>query len=155
MKLVGLVVFSNQVAEDDVDRYPTLALITPALTRRLQAYETLPVYGLRLGKGSGNVASLEREIVHLLPRGTVYAFHVTSVVTGQVQRATKPEAIALGVFGAIAALATLLIAGLLISRGIWANGEDMRILRSLGAGPAVTTLDAALGLWARWCSGRL
>ncbi len=146
VKLVGLVVFSNQVARDDVDRYPTLVLITPTLTRRLQAYETLPVYGFRLDHASRDVGPLEREIVHLLPRGTVYAFHVTSVVTGQVQRAIKPEAIALGVFGAIAGLATLLIGGLLISRGLWANGADVKVLRSLGAGPAVTTLDAALGL---------
>ena len=155
VKLVGLVVFSNQVAEDDVDRYPTLVLITPALTRRLQAYGTLPVYGFRLDHGSRDVASVEREIIHLLPRGTVYAFHVTSVVTGQVQRAIKPEAIALGVFGAIAGLATLLIAGLSISRGLWANGEDVKILRSLGAGPAATTLDAALGLFGAVVLGSL
>ena len=116
--------------------------------RTCRLTDTLPVYGFRLDHGSRDVASVEREIIHLLPRGTVYAFHVTSVVTGQVQRAIKPEAIALGVFGAIAGLATLRIAGLSISRGLWANGEDVKVLRSLGAGPAVTTVDAALGLFA-------
>ena len=33
MKLVGLVVFNNQVIEDDADRLPTDVLFTPALTR--------------------------------------------------------------------------------------------------------------------------
>ncbi len=35
MKLVGLVVFNNQVIEDDADRLPTDVLFTPALTRTL------------------------------------------------------------------------------------------------------------------------
>src|ERR1039457_3350278 len=33
MKLVGIVVFNNQVIEDDADRLPTDILFTPALTR--------------------------------------------------------------------------------------------------------------------------
>ncbi len=145
VRLVGLVVLANQVAEDDVDRYPTVVLITPALTKRLAAYETLPLYGFQLDRGSSDVAPVEQEIIHLLPKGTIYAFHVTTVVSGQVQRAVKPESIALAVFGAIAALAALLFAGLSITRGLWANDGDGRVLRSLGADPATITLDAVLG----------
>jgi hypothetical protein len=47
IKLVGLVVFADQVAHDDVDRYPTDVLLTPALTKKLQRTETLPLYGLQ------------------------------------------------------------------------------------------------------------
>ena len=144
--LVGLIVFPAQVARDDVDRYPTVVLMTPALTQRLHSSETLPLYGLRLEHGSQDVPAVERKIIHFLPRGTTYAFHVTSVVTGQVERASKPEAIALGVFGAIAGAATLLIAGLAISRGLWANDEDLGVLRALGADAVTMTVDAGLGL---------
>ena len=146
--LVGLVVFSDQVVDDDVDRFPTDILMTPALTRRLRASGAYPMYGLRLEHGARDVATVEREIIDLLPRGSVYTFHVTAVAEGQVERASKPEAIALGVFGAIAALATLIIAGLAISRTLWANAEDLDVLRALGANPLTRTLDAMLGLGA-------
>jgi hypothetical protein len=146
VKLVGLIVFSSQVSHDDVDRYPTEVLLTPALTQRLPSSATLPVYGLRLKHGNKDVASVERAIIHMVPKGTIYAFHLTSIVTGQVQRASKPEAFALGVFGIIAALAALLIAGLTISRRLWSDGEDLNVLRALGASSVSMTLEATLGL---------
>jgi hypothetical protein len=145
-KLVGLVVFSNQVASDDIDRFPTYQLLSPSLTRRLQAGATAPSYGLRLRGGSRDVAAVEREITHLVPKGAPYAFHVTSVTEGQVERSSRPEAIALGVFGAIAALAAVLIAGQAISRALWAEGDDLEVLRALGADSLTVTLDATFGL---------
>ena len=144
--LVGLVVFSSQVVNDDVDRYPTDVLMTPALTRRLRAAGLYPIYGLRLRDGSKGVAKVEREIIGALPPGSTYSFHLTSVVEGEVERATKPEAIALGTFGAIAALAALLIAGQAISRRLWANAEDLEVLRSLGADTATVASYAMFGL---------
>ena len=145
-KLVGLVVFSNQVASDDIDRYSTYQLLTPALTQKLQAGATYPNYGLRLRGGSRDVAAVEQEITRLVPKGTPYAFLVTSVTEGRVERSSKPEAIALGVFGAIAALAALLIAGQAISRALWADGEDLNVLRALGADSLTVTCDAVFGL---------
>ena len=144
-KLVGFVVFSSQVVDDDVDRFPTTVLMTPALTRRLSASATYPTYGLRLDTGSVAVPSVEREIIDALPPASTYSFHVTSVVEGQVERATKPEAIALGVFGVIAGLAALLIGAQAISRRLWANREDLDVLRSLGADTPTMAADAMLG----------
>ena len=144
-KLVGLVVFSSQIVDDDVDRFPTNVLMTPALTAKLHASALYPTYGLRLEGGSRFVPAVEREIVNALPPDSTYSFHLTSVVKGQVERATKPEAIALGGFGIIAALAALFIAGQAISRRLWANGEDLEVLRSLGANRATRTSDAMLG----------
>jgi hypothetical protein len=92
------------------------------------------------------VAAVEQEITQLVPKGKPYAFHVTSVTEGQVERSSKPEAIALGVFGAIAALAALLIAGQAISRALWAESEDLEVLRALGADSLTVTWDAILGL---------
>lgn len=144
-KLVGIVVFPNQIVNDDVDRFPTYVLMTPALTDRLPASLAYPSYGLRLKHGSADVAAVEREIIQLLPRGSVYTFHVTSVTEGQVERASKPEAIALGMFGAIAALVALLIGGLAISRGSWEEGEDLDVLQALGADPMTLRWGAMLG----------
>jgi len=146
LKLVGIVVLSSQVVHDDVDTYPADVLMTPALTRRLSHSGAYPTYGLRLDHGSSDVAAVERDVIGILPPGSPYTFHVTSVVEGQVERASKPEAIALGVFGAIAALAALLIAGLAISRALWENGEDLDVLRAIGADTVTTTTDALFGL---------
>jgi hypothetical protein len=145
-QLVGLVVFSNQVASADIDRFPTYQLLTPALTQKLRAGATAPVYGLRLRGGSRDVAAVEREITRLVPKGNPYDFHVTSVTEGQVERSSKSEAIALAVFGTIAALAALLIAAQAISRALWAQGEDLDVLRALGADSLTATWDAILGL---------
>ncbi len=145
-KLVGLVVFSSQVVDDDVDRFPTYVLLTPALTQRLRSAEVYPSFGLRLAHGNADVPKVEKEIIRLLPRGTTYTFHVTSVGEAQVERSSKPEAIALGVFGGIAGLATLLIVGLAIGRGIGAQGDDLDALRGLGAGPLTLTWDVAFGV---------
>jgi hypothetical protein len=144
-KLVGIVVFSSQVVDDDVDRFPTIVLMTPALTRHLSASATYPTYGLRLDTGNLAVPSVEREIVDALPPGSTYSFHLTSVAEGQVERATKPEAIALGVFGVIAGLAALLIGAQAISRRLWANRGDLDVLRSLGADVPTMAADAMLG----------
>ena len=84
-KLVGLVVFSSQVVNDDVDRFPANVLMTPTLTGRLRDSGAFPTYGLRLTHGSGDVATVEREIIRLLPPGHPYVFHVTSVTEGQVK----------------------------------------------------------------------
>ena len=69
----------------------------------------------------------------------------TSIVATKVQRAIKPESIALGVFGAISALAMLLIAGQALGRQLRLGADDLDPLRALGAGPAVTSTDGLTG----------
>jgi hypothetical protein len=73
-------------------------------------------------------------------------FHVTSTSASQAARSIRPEAIALGVFGIIAALATLLIAGQAVGRQLRLGVEDEATVRSLGASPAMTVMDGMLGL---------
>ena len=145
-RLVGIVVFPTEIVNDDVDRFPVYVLMSPALTRRLADSATYPSYGLRLTHGSTDVARVEKEIIDLLPKGSVYTFKETAVTEGEVERASKPEAIALGVFGAIAALVTLLVAGLAISRRLWSDINDLEVMRALGADPATLTWGATLGL---------
>ena len=145
-KLVGTIAFASQVVSDDVDRSPTYVLFTPALTARAAQSALYPYYGLVLDHSNADVGAVEQEIIHLLPSGDSYNFHVTSVVEGQVERSTKPESIALAVFGAIAGLAALLIAGQAIGRRLGAEAEDLGVLRALGASPAMTTADGLLGI---------
>jgi hypothetical protein len=89
---------------------------------------------------------------------------VTSRVISEVELAIKPESVALGAFGAIAALFALVLGVQAISRQLrWAN-EDRRVLRALGAAPVEAASDGLIGvlgavvlaqswrLWSRWCS---
>jgi hypothetical protein len=154
MHLVGLVVFNNEVVLDEVDRYPTFMLFTPKLTRQFAAtgmdYDD---YALQLQHGARDVPAVEREIIADLPKGTTYQFHVTSVVTGQVDRSIEPEAIALGVFGLIMLLATLIIAGGLVTRVLQSDESDMDTLRALGGSPAMIMSSQLFGVLAAVLTG--
>ena len=112
MKLVGIVVFNDQVIEDDTDRLPTDILFTPALTRTLIASKAVQGtwYAMQLVHGSRDIPTVEKALIRLLPSGSDANFSVTLLTETKVERAVKPESIALGVFGAIAALAALAIA---------------------------------------------
>jgi len=58
----------------------------------------------------------------------------------------KPIAIALGVFGVVAALAALLIGVQVIARQLGAADEDLGVLRALGAAPGTTIADGLIGI---------
>ncbi len=145
LHVVGIGVLNNDVVEDDVDQIPQMVM-TPALTQQLLGCCISYAWsGLQLRGGAGAVGAVEREYLALLPPGDPYYFHVTSVVEAQAEQAIKPESVALAVFGCIAALTALLIAGLALSRQFQLDTQDRQIMRSLGAGPAVTTADGLVG----------
>jgi hypothetical protein len=147
MHLVGTVILNNEVISDEADRYPALMIFTPALTRPFaESGVTYNDYALKLDHGAQDVSAVEREIIAALPRNTTYTFHVTSIVTDQVDHSITPEALALGVFGLIAALAVIIIAGGLIARFIRSNDGDMRIVRALGGDRSMTASASILGL---------
>ena len=144
-KLVGLVTLTEGVVQDQVDRFPTFALFTPALTKRLIHSETAAFvfdYGLQLAHGGRDVPTIEREIAAVLPPGSDIQPHVTTETAARTDRAIRPDSIALGVFGLIAALA---IAGQAISRQLRQRQSDLEVLRALGAGPTTTMSDALIG----------
>lgn len=148
MTLVGIVVGDDQVVYDDVDRHPLL-LFTPALTHRLAQCPSscLAGYsaaGLQLDHGATDVAAVEADIQRVLP-SDFRANFANPPIAAQAARAIKPEVIALEVFGAIAALAALLIAGQMIARQLRSEGDDLHTLRALGAGRAMTTCDGLVG----------
>jgi MacB-like periplasmic core domain/FtsX-like permease family len=150
-KLVGLVVLSSEIVQDQVDRLPALVLFTPAFAKEVlvgsgRGAGGVIYYGLQLDHGSRDVAGVERALARLLPGGTEYNFHTTAPIEAKVGQVVRPVAIALGVFGAIAALAALLIAGQLISRQLRTASGDLTVLRALGADPAVIAADGLFGV---------
>jgi hypothetical protein len=157
-KLVGLVTLTEGVVQDQVDRFPTFALLTPALTRRLIHSDTAAFvfdYGIQLVHGDRDVATVEREITAVLPAGSDIQPHVTAETAARTDRAIRPDSIALGVFGLIAALAALAIAGQAISRQQRERQSDLEVLRALGAGPTATMSDALVGTFGAVILGAL
>ncbi len=148
LTLVGTVVLNNAVVQDDIDANgPITVILTPALTRQLvTCCSNFSFTSLQLDHGSRDVAAVEAEIERVLPPVLPYDFYDTSIDVTKAQNAIKPEAVALGVFGFIAGLAAILIAGQVIGRqlGFWAHEE--RTMRALGADPAMTAGDGLVGI---------
>jgi hypothetical protein len=166
VKLVGIVELNRQVVQDDVDRSSGFVIFTPAVLRaasalspgdRVELAPGAPVlYGLRLDRpGSRDLETVEKEFATVAPPDSSYTFNATSRVVREVELALKPESVALGAFGAIAALVALVIAILAISRQVRYDEEDRQVLRSLGAGPAVTAVDGLIGVLASVVLGSL
>ena len=148
-KLVGLVAINTQVVQDDVDQTYGFVDDTKALV--LQIAKVVPglltpaLYGVKLNGGERDLATVEKELIRIVPRGDTYEFHVTSNVTSQVELAIKPESVALGAFGAIAALACLVLAAQAMSRLLRRGEEDRRVMRALGASPIATMMEGLIG----------
>src|ERR1039457_6450178 len=165
LTVVGLGVFNIQVVQDDIEKDRTGFLVgTPALARLIvpccASYEYV---GLRLAGGSKDDSFVEQKYDQLLSTssytrgdsGSLLQVYVTSAIEDEAQRAIRPEAIALGVFGVIAGLAALLIGLQAISRQLRAGAEDTGGLRGLGAGPAATMADGLLGVIGAVIAGAL
>jgi hypothetical protein len=155
VKLVGIVVPSESLVRDDIDRYPTNIYLTPALTRRLTTCcSEYARTGLQLDSGSRAVATVEAEVQRVLP-GYNANFIVPSLVETHAQQAIEPESIALGVFGGIASLAALLIIGQVMSRQLRLGATERRTIRALGASRAMTMMDALFGVVGAIIAGSL
>ena len=129
IKLVGIVELNRQVVQNDVDHTSGFVIFTPALIRAVSTLspggqaELAPgapvLYGLQLDHGgSRQVAAVEQAFASIAPPDASYTFNVTSRVVAQVELAVKPESVALGAFGAIAALVALVIGAQAISRQV-------------------------------------
>ena len=148
-RLVGIAALNTELVQDDVDQTYGAIVVDPALIRQLaKPLSTfMPVlYGLQLLHGDQGIATVQRELVGLVPRGEIYEFHVTSTVASQVELAIKPESVALGAFGVFAALACLILAAQATSRLLRRGDEDRGVLRALGASPAIIVVEGLVGV---------
>ncbi|MCU1460936.1 MAG: hypothetical protein JWO37_1011 [Acidimicrobiales bacterium] len=146
VRLVGIIESSNDVVQDDVDRLPGLMVFTPAISRQLVAGSTVATYNLQLDHGGRDAAAVEQAFLRVLPAGSTYNFHLTSRAHGAVERAVRPESIALGGFGLITGLVALFIAAQAIIRQVRAGDAEVQVLRAIGAGPSTTVADGLTGV---------
>ncbi len=136
-RLVGIVDLNNQVVQDDIDRAYGIVYLPPALIDRALALDPTqgePVgYDLQLAGGRRSLVAVEGAIARLVPKGFIYQFHSTARTVAEVELAIKPESVALGGFGAIAALVCIVVGAESISRLLRSETDDRRVLRALGA----------------------
>ena len=159
-KLVGLASLSSEIVEDDVDTLPTFIPLTPAFTHQVlalkgQQFSSAVTYGIQTVGGTATVSAVERELTALIPPHVQYAEHSVVPVAAKADAALKPIAIALGVFGAVALLAAVLIATQVVARRFRTEATESGILRALGAGPVDTVLDVLIGVVVSILAGSL
>jgi hypothetical protein len=149
-RVMGIVALDNDIVQDDIDSAYGFLVLTPAFMREAVSASPggaiRPVgYGIQLTPGA-SVPAVQREVVRLIPSGLTYTFHVTSRVVGEVELAVKPESVALGAFGAIAALVALVLGIQAVARQLRLGDEDRQVMRALGATPAATVGDGLPGV---------
>jgi len=150
MKLVGIGAVSVDSLFQDQDSADSsqIALFTPAFTRKIRACcsnDMLSAITLQGGFSSPYFPKVESELRAVLPKGVPFTYVQATDLLARAERTLKPESIALGVFGGIAGLAALLIAGQVIGRRIRLNTDDLDVLRALGADPRMTIGDGLIG----------
>jgi hypothetical protein len=133
--IVGIGARQNtEVVRDDADTQGDSSTIvfTPALARQLLSCCVLNTYtGLQLKGGARDVPAVEREM-SLLPNpiGVTVTAPLPATVINKAEEATKPESIALGAFGGIAGLATLVICAQAAGRQVRSGRRDAEVLRA-------------------------
>lgn len=148
-KVTGVVAMNSEIVQDDIDRAYGFAFITPAMVTRAASIDpdwNEPVYyAITLRHGDQGLGGVEEKLVGLIPSHFTYEFHVASHVTQTVELAVKPESVALGAFGLIAALVCLILSVQALSRQVRQGNEDRRILQSLGASQSDTFAESTIG----------
>ena len=133
-------------------------VLPPAATRRLLASDEFAWLGVRLDRGAAGIPALQRELATLaatverqvlqathqkLP-GLIFNVSSSAVIRDQVQQAIRPQVIALTVFGAVAALAMLVLVGQGLAQLLSRSRPDISALRAIGATRAQATLAVSL-----------
>jgi hypothetical protein len=146
VRLVGLVILSRDVLESDDSALKAATVIfSPALTRELAlTCATGTESFLQLAGGTSSARRVLAEAYRVDPIATHFPTEITSEFLPPAQESVTPEAVALGVFGGLAGLSSLLIAGLMISRLLRERRDDTASLRALGADRAMLTGEALL-----------
>ena len=159
LRLVGIIEFDAQVVQDDDAALgDQLAVITPALTRRLEsccAYYSYVSLERMAGRGTRRRCCRPSRRSRR-PWGRPCGSQTSAPLVAKAERTIRPEAVAFGVFGLITALAALVISGQVISRLVRRDAADGAILRALGAGPAMTLIcDGLVGVIGAAVTGAL
>ena len=124
------------------------ALFPPAATAQHLGQVLFSWVGLRLSRGSAEIPALELALAALskhLGLGEPFSIRQLDTVHAQVQQAIRPQAVALGVFGAFVALALVVLVGQALAQSFSRSGPELQILRALGAARLGAALAIGLG----------
>ena len=148
VKLVGIAggQATNLFEDQDEAQGQSVVLFTPALTDKLLACcSNTMLTALTLQDGNRYLSVVETEIKGVLPKGIPFVYVQVEDRVAIANDTLRPEAIALAVFGGIAGIAALLIAGQVVSRRIRLRAGDLDVIRALGASPSMTFCDDLIG----------
>jgi hypothetical protein len=155
VRLVGTdAVEAANLVQDQVDNVnDTIILFSPAVTKRfLTCCSSDTFIGIKVKGGLRYSSQVQKEYEHLFPKIGVPLQSERSVEI-RAARSITPEALALGIFGLLTALAAFAIAAQLISRMVRRASGDSRILRAMGADPKTTFVDGFIGVFAAIVTG--
>ena len=142
--IVGVVAFGDEIVQGDAERFGRV-LVTPAFTRPNLGFGSYAWQAITLKRGDADVAAVQARIRSMLPDGAQALFRLTSADVNRTQRAVRPLALALGVFGLLTGLATMVLVGQAVVRAVRLQEADAVVLRSFGTSPRVLTAMALAG----------
>ena len=155
--LVTAIVAVPPVLTDQSDAV-NATVLPPGATRQLLPYYQYAWVGVRLTRGAAGIPALQAHLATLARRvlavvqrrthqnlgGLVFNIRNLAVIRSQVQQAILPQAIALAIFGGIAALAMLVIVGQGLAQLVSRSAADIAAVRALGATRAQAALAASV-----------
>ncbi|MEY2571190.1 MAG: putative transport system permease protein [Acidimicrobiaceae bacterium] len=142
--IVGVGLFIEEVVQDDTDKSP-LMVLTPAYTKKAKGLETYAWDGLVLKGGAADVGAVKQKITDESGTGAPQIFRETRLDEFHALQAMRPISLALAVFGLIAGLAAIVLAGQAIGRHVRAEREERAVARAMGAAPGSIGLASAIG----------
>jgi hypothetical protein len=133
-------------------------VLPPGATRRLLKSDQYAWVGVRLARGTAGVPALQHELARLADKvqrqvfrqlhqnlpGLTFNINRSDIVRSQVQQAIRPQAVALTIFGAFAALGMLVLVGQGLAQLLSRSGPGISALRALGATRAQAALAAGM-----------
>ncbi|MGP8062368.1 MAG: FtsX-like permease family protein [Acidimicrobiales bacterium] len=124
------------------------ATLSQAATVRFKREIAYSWVGIRLTRGTAGLPAFQSALRRLTAEvGHGYTFQVRrlSTVHRQVQNAIRPQAVALAVFGGLAALALLVLVGQSLAQWLQGLAGSLRTLRAFGLTRRGAALTAGLG----------
>ncbi len=103
---------------------------------------------MRLTKGDAGIPALQAQLTHLatqLGHGIHFALRRLDTIHGQVQQAIEPQAVALGIFGGLVALAMLALVGQGLAELLHRSAPQLEVLGALGMTRYETAAAGGIG----------
>ncbi len=144
MTVVGIARFNDEIIQDEIDQSAYI-LLTPAFVREHRAAGTYVWTGLRLAGGKRAVPGILKAARKI---GVDAPFvRVAADTTERAQRAVRPLAWSLALFGLAAGLAVVVFAGQVLVRQVHLAADDHPMMRAIGMRPAgIAAVDLGGGV---------